>query len=211
MKSSKPPADPIASMLAEQAEIESSVSQSFEALDELRRELTAWQDELTRREAVLEARQGDEKAEHGSIDRLARQLGDAQEELRQLEAENLDQLVALEAVERQHAMLQAELRVERKRAQELVVLLDAERARSAEEHRQWTSELRGIRQTLERQSAVIEDLAPDLPATLSVIDVENDPGFDHTESTGFERSAELRRRALSRRAAAKDRQQRDYG
>ncbi len=211
MESAHPLTNAIQPLLNEQFEIESCVRDSFAAVEQLQRELTAWQSELERREADLASDPQSAGADPEEIKQLNEQLSLARDEMRQLEEESAEQLTALEAVERQHAILQAELRVERKRAQELVILLDSERARSAEEHRQWTGELRTMRQMLERQNTVIEELAPESPATLNVIDIEAEPHAEPQEQAGGERSAELRRRANSRRAASKARQQRDYG
>ncbi|MEM9353781.1 MAG: hypothetical protein AAGA92_12270 [Planctomycetota bacterium] len=211
MESAQPLTNAIQPLLNEQFEIESCVRDSFSAVEQLHRDLAAWQAELERREAEIGSTPQAAAGDPEEVKQLNEQLTLARDEMRQLEEESAEQLTALEAVERQHAILQAELRVERKRAQELVILLDSERARSAEEHRTWTGELRTMRQMLERQNSVIEELAPESPATLNVIDVEADPHAEQPDASGGERSAELRRRANSRRAASKARQQRDYG
>ena len=190
---------PVEALRGEQSELESWVRESFATLDSLHGELSDWQRDLTRQQALLDQRQaavddaGDALAQ---IAEYEERLAEADQQYRQLEAENAEQLQTLEEVEQQLAAAKAELRVLHRDGHEHV-----------EERRQWLAELRELRRTMEAQGSLLQRLAERA--------VEGDEeGAAETGAHGSEaleepapgddvscRSVELRRRADSRRAA----------
>jgi chromosome segregation ATPase len=177
-------------------------------MDTLHGELSDWQRDLTRQQALLDQREaafkdGIQSSENETVAALERSLAQAREETKQLEEENAEQLQALEDLDRQLGLAKAELRLVNKHAEELGGLLETERKRAADEHRQITAEMRELRRLMERQGDLLEQIAgapydaavggiPAASATASDTD-------DETLEVGG-RTAELLRRATSRRA-----------
>ena len=198
---------PIRLLQGEHEELESLVHDAFSAVEQLHAELNEWQSELAvREEQVRHTKQTLEQdtnhAAVGSEDllRLQKSVQVAKEELKQLEEESTEQIQALEDLERQHSVLQAELRVERKRSQELVRLLDAERIRAAEEYQRFGGELKYLRLLLEKHCGILEGSPI---SSLTALEMEELERPDLDDARAMERSAELRRRAKERRAAHK--------
>jgi chromosome segregation ATPase len=195
---------PVEALRGEQSQLETWVRESFSAMDALHGELSDWQRDLTRQQAVLDQREaalqeGVEARESKVVARLEQELTQSREETRQLEEENTEQLQAIEQLERQLAVVKTELRLVNKHAEERAASLESERQRSDEERREWTGELRELRRVVERLA--------ELPATADTADFACTPvdaeSADETDVAG--RAAELRRRANSRRAAQQQR------
>jgi chromosome segregation ATPase len=192
---------PVEALRGEQSELESWVRESFATLDSLHGELSDWQRDLTRQQALIDQRQAAADDAGDALAQIAeyeQRLAEADQQYRQLEAENAEQLQTLEEVEQQLAAAKAELRVLHRDGHEHV-----------EERRQWLAELRELRRTAEAQSSLLQRLA-ERPAEEGDGDgaVEGASlGSDGSEepTAGDDdvacRSAELRRRADSRRAA----------
>ena len=197
--------DPIEALQGEHTQLESWVHDSFSALEKLHRELTEWQSELARKQTELDLREdaisrteaetvgGD--AAH-QIATWRQRLNESQQETRQLESESAEQLQELENMELQMVQLEKELNSARKRILELTQLLESERCRASEEQHQWQGEFRDMRRLLEKQCTLLEDRIRD-----SRESAELDPDADPNEEGTLSRTAELRRRAKSRRVA----------
>ena len=191
---------PVEALRGEQSELESWVRESFATLDSLHGELSDWQRDLTRQQALLDQRQAAADDAGDVADQLAeyeRRLAEAEDERRQLESENAEQLQTLEEVERQLAVAKAELRTLHRDAHE-----------HAEERRQWLAELRDMRRTVESQGVLLQRLSertaegdPDgaVESAVHATDGSEEPATGDDDVAC--RSAELRRRADSRRAA----------
>lgn len=206
---------PMEALRGEQSQLETWVRESFAALDALHADLNEWQRDLTRQQALLDQREAHlaEVTEHHDADVVAkfeRQLAQARDDAQQLEEENAEQLQAIDALERQLAIAQTELRVVRKHSDDLAAAFEMERERAAEEHGNWTTELREYRRLLERQSATIEHLTGQFATEDGPpLAHEGDAGASHGGDDGAAataddvaaRRADLRRRANSRRAA----------
>ena len=200
---------PVEALRGEHSQLESWVRESFSAMDALHGELSDWQRDLTRQQALLDQREaalkeGSEAHESEAVAALDMRLAEAREETRQLEDENAEQLQAIEELDRQLAIMKAEVRLANKHADELTTLIETERERAAEEQGQWTAELREIRCLMERQGAMLDRLtaphADDACAGASVGDAAaEEESADEAPDVGV-RAAELRRRANSRRA-----------
>jgi chromosome segregation ATPase len=206
---------PVEALRGEQSQLETFVGESFASLDALHGELAEWQRDLTRRQAELDQREAalaDAESIRGSAtecdSKLNEQLAQSREELRQLEDENADQFQAIDELDRQLIAAQAELRVLRKHTEELSIALETECERSIDEHRHWTGELREMRQLLERQGETLAWLAGGEHGDEHCVDAKPLPtprvaaGGDDGESAADvkSRTAELRRRASTRRA-----------
>jgi chromosome segregation ATPase len=191
---------PVEALRGEQSELESWVRESFATLDALHGELSDWQRDLTRQQALLDQRQaavddaGDALAQ---VAEYEQRIADADQEYRQLEAENAEQLQTLEEVERQLAVAKAELRVSHRDDNE-----------HHEERRQWLAELREMRRIIEQQGLLLHRLTD--PSAEGDVEGAGEAAVHGTECSeeplaGDDdvacRSAELRRRADSRRAA----------
>jgi chromosome segregation ATPase len=195
---------PVEALRGEHSQLESWVRESFTAMDALHGELSDWQRDLTRQQAQLDQREaalqeGTQACESEAVARLEQELSQSRDETRQLEEENAEQLQALEELDRQLALVKAELRLVTKHADERAASLDAERERADEERRQWTGELREMRRVLERLAEL--PAAPDGVETAGSLSDE-DPADEPAVGA---RAAELRRRANSRRAAQQQR------
>ncbi len=191
---------PVEALRGEQSELESWVRESFATLDSLHVELSDWQRDLTRQQALLDQRQAAVDDAGDVAEQLAeyeRRLAEAEDEYRQLESENAEQLQTLEEVERQLAVAKAELRVQHRDMHEHV-----------EERRQWLAELRDMRRTVESQGVLLQRLSerPAAGEGEGAVEVASHATDGAEEPTAGDddvacRSAELRRRADSRRAA----------
>ena len=200
---------PVEALRGEQSQLETWVRDSFTALDSLHGELTEWQRDLTRQQAELDQRDAaladaDTERENAVAAKLREELAKAHEETRQLEEENGEQLQALDDLDRQLAVALAELKILRKHHEELSVALATERERGADEHRHWTNELKELRRLMERQSAMLDRLAGEQTVAAAASPVSNadeQAAEGHSEPDDVAaRTAELRRRANSRRA-----------
>jgi chromosome segregation ATPase len=191
---------PVEALRGEQSELEAWVRESFATLDALHGELSDWQRDLTRQQALLDQRQAAADDAGDVAEQLAeyeRRLAEAEDERRQLEAENAEQLQTLEEVERQLAVAKAELRILHRDVHE-----------HAEERRQWLAELRDMRRTVESQGVLLQQLSERSAEGEWEVAAEGaSHGIDGVEEPTIGdddvacRSAELRRRADSRRAA----------
>jgi chromosome segregation ATPase len=191
---------PVEALRGEQSELESWVRESFATLDALHGELSDWQRDLTRQQALLDQRQAAVDDAGETLKQIAEyeeRLAEADQQYRQLEAENAEQLQTLEDVERQLAAAKAELRVFHRDGHEHV-----------EERRQWLAELREMRRTMEAQGTLLQRLAERpaegdwdgaAEAAAHGTDGSEEPAAGDDDVAC--RSAELRRRADSRRAA----------
>lgn len=187
---------PVEALRGEQSELEAWVRESFTTLETLHGELSDWQRDLIRQEALLDQRQAaiDDRSESfAATVELERRLAAAEEENRQLLEENNDQLQSLDSLERQLAIAKTELR-----------LLQ----RAAEEHRAWHGELREMRQAMEMQAGLLRQLTQTHLSVdaLATID-QSAEGADLPESSDVAgascSAADLRRRADLRRAASR--------
>lgn len=144
---------PVEVLRGEHSLLEKWMRESFAAIDSLHDELTEWQRDLTRQQAMLDQREAavaDASEEHmaAAVAAVEKQLRQTQEESRQLTQENAEQLRTIAIIEKQLLAAKAEVRLTAQRADELSVALHSERERAAEEHRQWTEELREMRKML---------------------------------------------------------------
>jgi chromosome segregation ATPase len=209
--------EPVEALRGEHSQLEASVRDSFAALEALHNELSEWQRELTREQAQLDQREAKvndaEAAErHAEIElmELRRQFAESRQQMQQLEAENAEQLQAMDDLDRQLSISQAELRTVRKHSHELTVAFETERERGADEHRHWTSELKEMRRLMERQGTMLERLAgtpkhdgftaPRSEPTPAYDDSDGDDNSGDADEVAS-RAAELLRRAKSRRGA----------
>ncbi|MBL9164682.1 MAG: hypothetical protein JNL18_18280 [Planctomycetaceae bacterium] len=190
---------PVEALRGEQSELESWVRESFATLDSLHGELSDWQRDLTRQQALLDQRQaavddaGDALAQ---VAEYRQRLADAENEYRQLEAENAEQLRTLEDVERQLAVAKVEMR-----------LLHRDAHEHREERREWLAGLSDMRRSMESQGTLLQQIFDRsgegecdgaLGASHGIEAPEDLAAGDDDVAC---RSAELRRRADSRRAA----------
>lgn len=200
---------PVEALRGEHSELESSVRESFAALDALHGELSEWQRELTRQQAALDQREAGLSDLAGRpdaelVEKIRAKLAQVSEESRQLEEENAEQLQAIDDLDRQLAVSQTELRLVRKHSDELALSLKTEREQGADEHQHWTSELKELRRLMERQGAMLCQLAG-ADAECVETDAATGPLADEVDgplalsSDVSVRTAELRRRAKSRR------------
>ena len=200
--------EPLEALQGEHTQLEAWVHDSFGALEKLHGDLSDWQTELARKQTELDLREDElEKCQGNTegLDKLSLQwkkdLELAREEVLQLEDENAEQLLELEKLERSHLQLEAELEAARERTQKLADALEAERARTAEDQHRWEGEFQQLREMLAEQHQLLsqhfgtDHHEPPLPASSHEIEITS-------------RTAELKRRAQSRRAA-KRRQQRN--
>jgi len=202
--------EPLSALQGEHTQLEAWVNDSCEALENLHRELAEWQNELARKQTVLDLREDAlekcqiEEDDLGTkVETWQAELALAQQETRQLKEENADHLEQLEQLERRCIELEAELKVADQRSAELAATIEAERARTAEEQAQWKEEFKGMRDLLDKQCSLLAtQLKPsDQPARVVV--PEN--------SEASLRSQELRRRAQSRLAAKRQQQEQAPG
>ena len=194
--------EPIQELWGEHTHMESWVNESFQALETLHSELAEWQSMLSRKQTELDMREdsledfrGEEKELQEQVDQWESQLTAAREEIQQLEDENAEQLQELESLERNQVLLETEIQSAGIQVEELTAALASEQANSTEGHQQWKDEFQQLRSMLERQFQLLsQQLGHEEPTVLAdqtSIQLETEPSI---------RSAELRRRAESRRA-----------
>lgn len=203
--------EPLEALQGEHSQLEAWVHDSFSALEKLHSELTEWQSELARKQTELDLREDSlsraesrpaapsESSEQFGL--LQQELTEAREEAQQLEEESAEQLQEMENMELKLVQLDEELKSAQKRYTELSQLLEAERARAAQEEHHWQCEMRDMRRLLEKQCSLLEDRIRDSREGTEAEaghPTEVAPNSD-TEATS--RTAELRRRAKSRWAA----------
>jgi chromosome segregation ATPase len=190
---------PVEALRGEQSQLETWVRESFSTMDALHGELSDWQRDLTRQQALLDQREAaladlTQAHEAEAVAKLEQQLAQARDETRQLEDENSEQLQALEELDRQLAIVKAELRMANKHADEL--------------SRNLSAELQALRRLLEWQGTMLDQLtgspAEHVEESIAVectsTDCIDEMHGDATQSQGTADVAELRRRANSRRA-----------
>jgi hypothetical protein len=149
---------PVEALRGEHSQLESWLCESFTAMDSLHGELSDWQRDLTRQQAMLDQREaalqeGIEVRKSEAVATLELELTRSRNVSRQLEKENAGQRQAIEELDRQLAIVKAELRVVDKHAEDRAAMLLAERERADDERRLWTGELREMRRLMERVSA----------------------------------------------------------
>jgi len=203
--------EPLESLRGEQTQLESWVNESFQSLETLHGELTEWQSELARKQTALDLRedalekcQFEEHDIEGKAAQWKEELAQARAELQLLEDDNIEQLQELEKLERRQAILEAELKVASQRTEEVRAALAAERAEAAEERQQWRKEFAQMRQLLEKHCNRLAGHLGEPADTERDLTPEISMEFDTTS-----RSATLRRKAQSRRAAKSHNQHSD--
>jgi DNA repair exonuclease SbcCD ATPase subunit len=194
---------PVEELRGEQSPLETWMRESFATLESLHDELSEWQRELARQQEALDqhvASGQDGAPPSGAVEELQDRLARSQDALRQLEEENAEQLHAIAELDRQLIAAEAELRATRAAVEELSAALEAERQRSLEEQRLWAGELRELRMLLERQGEMLASLGG---VADECEDGEPDETSDETcdalSEDSAARTAELRRRAATRR------------
>jgi chromosome segregation ATPase len=198
--------EPLGALQSEQAELGSWIHDSFTALEKLHAELTQWQSELARKETELDLRQ-DALSKAKVVDKdlqkqvtlLEQQLATARVELQQLEEENGEQLRELENLEARYGELEHKHGIASERVTELEAALAAERERSASECDLWRDEFHELRGDLEKYHQLLAEQVDKVAATVQQVGNES-----HTPllvGAAHAKSAELRRRAQSRREA----------
>lgn len=201
--------EPLEILQNEQAELGTWIHDSFSALEKLHEELTQWQSELARKETELDLRQDAlgktktaEKGLQKQVTQLEQQLAAAKEELQQLEEENSEQLQEFERLEARCGEWEVEHEIAQHRITELEAALEAERQRSASDGDVWKAEFREMRGELEKYYQMLAEQLEKV-----AVSVEHFGHESHTPlsaGAAHAKSAELRRRAQSRREA-KDR------
>ena len=194
--------EPLQELQGEQTQLEAWVNESFKALESLHGELAEWQSVLARKQTELDMREDnlenfsqDNSHLEEKVTEWESELAQAREEIGQLEEENAEQLQELESLENRHASLESELEKARENVEELTATLDEERSRVVDGQHDWKDEFEQIRYLLNQQ---FEFLSHRLGESASIhADEESSPVKDQESSS---RSAELRRRAESRRA-----------
>jgi DNA repair exonuclease SbcCD ATPase subunit len=198
---------PVEELRGGHSELEASVLESFAALEALHGELSEWQRELTRQQAELDQREAAvNDAECVAPDSqptdVDRRIAEMRDESRQLEAENAEQLQAINDLDRQLVAAQAELRTVRKHSEELLAALETERERAVDEHRQWHGDLREMRSLLQAHSQMLVSLGAE-PVADAGPDDEAASATDEPaprDAEAMARVADLRRRASTRLA-----------
>jgi chromosome segregation ATPase len=197
--------EPLEVLQNEQAELGTWIHDSFSALEKLHEELTQWQSELARKETELDLRQDaigkSKSAEKGlqkQLVQLEQKLVASQEELQQLEEENGEQLQEFENLEARFTQLEMEFEVARKRNTELEIALETERERTASTNQLCEDELRDLRTDLEKYYQL---LAEQIEKVSTSAHEHYEPHTPLSAGAAHAKSAELRRRAQSRREA----------
>jgi chromosome segregation ATPase len=197
---------PLGELQSEQAELGSWIHDSFTALEKLHEELTQWQSELARKETELDLRQDAfgktkvvDKGLQKQVALLEQQLAAAKEELQQLEEENGEQLREFEDLEARFGELELEYSVASQRVAELEAALAAERQRSASECDLWRDEFQTLRGDLEKYYQLLAEQVDKV--AVAAQQVGQEPHTPLSAGAAHAKSAELRRRAQSRREA----------
>ena len=129
-------------------------------------------------------------------------MSEAREESQQLEEENAEQLQELENLELALVQMEKERNISQKRAADLAQLLEEERDRATQEQHQWQGEFKDMRRLLEKQCSLLESRIRDSrDYSEEESDGESRDGSESSTQQVTSRTAELRRRAKSRRAA----------
>lgn len=201
--------EPLEVLQSEQVELSSWIHDSFAALEKLHEELTQWQSELARKETELDLRQdalGKSKTAEKGLQKqaiqLEQQLAATKEELQQLEEENSEQLREFENLEARYSELEIDRQVAQQRITELEAALEAERARASADNDTWKDEFREMRGDLEKYYQLLADQLEKV--VLTVDHCAHESNTPLSAGAAHAKSAELRRRALSRREARKD-------
>ncbi len=201
--------EPLEVLQSEQVELGSWIHDSFSALEKLHEELTQWQSELARKETELDLRQDSigknktaEKGLQKQVTQLEQQLVAAKDELQQLEEENSEQLQEFERLEARCGEWELDQEFARLRVTELEAALEAERQRTASEGELWKEEFREMRGELDKYYQMLAEQLEKV--AVSVEHFGHEANTPLSAGAAHAKSAELRRRAQSRREA-KDR------
>lgn len=199
--------EPLAALHGQHNQLESWVNDSCQALEKLHGELAEWQNELARKQTELDLREDAlekcqlQEEELGlQVTKWKTQLEAAQQEARLMEEENSDHLEQLEQLERRCIQLESELKSTQQRSTELTTSLESERARAAEEQKQWKAEFKGMRELLDKQCSL-------LATQLKPGEHPQRPPASGAKADAATRSQELRKRAQTRIAAKRRQQQ----
>lgn len=197
--------EPLDFLQSEQVELSTWIHDSFAALEKLHEELTQWQNELARKETELDLRQDalgkvktTDKGLQKQVEQFERQLATAKDELQQLEEENGEQLQEFETLAARCGELEVEYEVAQLRVTELEAALEAERERSASESAVWHEDFHNLRGDLEKY---FELLADQLEKVAVSVEHSQELHTPLPAGAAHAKSAELRRRAQSRRQA----------
>ncbi len=200
--------EPLEVLQNEQVELGSWIHDSFSALEKLHEELTQWQSELARKETELDLRQDAlgkaktaDKGQQKQVIQLEQKLAASQEELQQLEEENGEQLREFEALEARFTALGVEFEVVRLRNTELEATLEAERKRSASTSEQFQEEFHVLRSELEKYYQLLAGQIEKIDSATQDIIQGHELNTPLSAGAAHAKSAELRRRAQSRREA----------
>jgi chromosome segregation ATPase len=200
--------EPLEVLQSEQAELGSWIHDSFSALEKLHEELTQWQSELARKETELDLRQdalgkakSADKGLQKQVIQLEQKLAASQEELQQLEDENGEQLREFETLEARFTGLELEFEVVRQRNSELEIALEAERERSAGTGQMFQGEFEVLRSELEKYFQSLTGQLDRIDSATQDIIHGHDLHTPLSAGAAHAKSAELRRRAQSRREA----------
>lgn len=201
--------EPLEALHGEHTQLETWVHDSFESLENLHSELVQWQSELARKQTELDLREDalDKcQAQEQDLDEQAAQwkhdLEEARQEIQRLEEDNGEQLRELEDLEGRHIQLEVELKAVRQRSEQLEAALEAARSCSTNDQDQWTGEFREFRGLLETQHRLLADhlACEQQNAAATEPSVASEEGMAVDLDTAPQ-SAELKKRARSRRAA----------
>jgi chromosome segregation ATPase len=197
--------EPLEVLQNEQVELGAWIHDSFSALEKLHEELTQWQSELARKETELDLRQdaiGKSKTAEKGLQKLTtqleQQLAASQLELQQLEEENGEQLQEYEKLEARFTQLEVDCQVVRQRNAELEAALAAERKRTASTTQQCENEIRELRNDFEKH---FQQLAEQIEKVSLGAQEHQESNTPLSAGAAHAKSAELRRRAQSRREA----------
>jgi chromosome segregation ATPase len=200
--------EPLEVLQSEQAELGTWIHDSFSALEKLHEELTQWQSELARKETELDLRQDAlgkaktaDKGLQKQVIQLEQKLAASQEELQQLEEENGEQLREFETLEARFTGLEVEFEVVRKRNTELEIALETERKRSASTSGLFQDEINVLRSELETHFQSLAGQIEKIDSATQDIIHGHDLNTPLSAGAAHAKSAELRRRAQSRREA----------
>lgn len=205
--------EPLEILQSDQAELGTWIHDSFSALEKLHEELTQWQSELARKETELDLRQdalvknqdtlGKTKTTDKTLQKqvllLEQQLAAAKDELQQLEGENSEQLQEFERLEVRYGELEVEHKLAQLHVTELEAALAAERQRTASESDLWKEEFREMRGELEKYYQMLAEQLEKV--AVSVEHCGHESYTPLSAGAAHAKSAELRRRAQSRREA----------
>jgi chromosome segregation ATPase len=189
---------PVKSLQDDYQQIQQWVQESFAAVESLQVELTQWQTELDAQRQQIEERQDEQQQQQTQGDDRERQIAEleaalatSRQEVALLEADSAEQLQALDALERKHIAVCAELEAVRQQASHLL----EQQTAAAHERQEWLAELAELRQLmtllaeLSSASSLVGDASSASPEEL-LGDAATDSG----------QAAQLKARAQQRRA-----------